>query len=106
MVPPELLALGVILFVVIGSYVARTNLFDPQLAIVAGIVGYVMKKSRFSAPALVVGFILGPIIETNVRRSLLLSGGTALALPGVLTATLLILSLAMLGFGVRASLRR
>ncbi len=106
MVPPELLAIGVIVFVVIGSYVARTNLFDPQLAVLAGIVGYIMKKSHFSAPALVVGFILGPIIETNVRRALLLSGGTIYAIPGALTASLLILSLAMLGFGIRQSLRR
>jgi putative tricarboxylic transport membrane protein len=106
MVPSELLAIGVIVFVVIGSYVARTNLFDPQLAVLAGIVGYIMKKSHFSAPALVVGFILGPIIETNVRRALLLSGGTIYAIPGALTASLLILSLAMLGFGIRQSLRR
>jgi putative tricarboxylic transport membrane protein len=84
----------------------RTNLFDRQLAVLAGIVGYIMKKSRFSAPALVVGFILGPIIETHVRRALLLSGGTVFATPGALTASLLILSLAMLGFGIRHSLRR
>ncbi|HEX3864690.1 MAG TPA: tripartite tricarboxylate transporter permease [Stellaceae bacterium] len=101
-VPPELLAIGVILFVVIGSYVARTNLFDPQLAVIAGIIGYVMKKSHFSAPALVVGFILGPIIETNVRRALLLSGGTAgFGMPGPLTAVLLVLSVVMLGYGIR-----
>jgi putative tricarboxylic transport membrane protein len=106
MVPPELLAIGVILFVVIGSYIARTNLFDPQLAIVAGIVGYLMKKTHFSAPALVVGFILGPIIETNLRRSLLLSGGAIGGMPGALTLVLLILSAIMLGFGVRQSLRR
>ena len=106
MVPPELLAIGVMLFVTIGSYVARTNVFDPQLAILAGIVGYIMKKSHFSAPALVVGFILGPIIETNVRRALLLSGGAIIGVPGTLTASLLILSLVMLVFGIRQSRSR
>lgn len=104
MVPQELLAIGVILFVVIGSYVARTNLFDPQLAIAAGIIGYVMKKGRFSAPALVVGFILGPIIETNVRRALLLTGGHV-TMPDALTSVLLALSLAVLAFGVRENRR-
>jgi putative tricarboxylic transport membrane protein len=106
LVPPELLAIGVILFVVIGSYVSRTNLFDPQLAVLAGIFGYVMKKSHFSAPALVVGFILGPIIESNIRRAMLLSGGAITGLPGVLTGSLLVLSLAMLGFGLSQSFRR
>jgi putative tricarboxylic transport membrane protein len=105
-VPPELLAIGVMLFVVIGSYLPRTDLFDPQLAVVAGIVGYVMKKSHFSAPALVVGFILGPIIETNIRRALLLSGGSIIGVPGALTGILLVLSLVVMAFGVRQSLRR
>ena len=105
MVPPELLAIGVILFVVIGSYVARANLFDPQLAIAAGVIGYIMKKSHFSAPALVVGFILGPIIETNVRRALLLTGGTV-AMPDALTSVLLVLSVAVPAFGVRENRRR
>lgn len=105
MVPPELLAIGVILFVIIGSYVARTNLFDPQLAVAAGIFGYIMKKCHFSAPALVVGFILGPIIETNVRRALLLANG-AVAVPDALTIVLLLLSAAVLAFGIRQNLRR
>jgi putative tricarboxylic transport membrane protein len=106
MVPPELLAIGVILFVVIGSYVSRSNVFDPQLAIVAGIFGYAMKKAHFSAPALVVGFILGPIIETNLRRALLISGGTITGMPGPLSTGLLTLSLLMMAFGIRQSLRR
>lgn len=100
MVPRELLALSVILFVVVGSYVSRSNLFDPQLAILAGIVGYVMKKAHFSAPALVVGFVLGPIIETNLRQALLLTGGQIVLVPNLLTGALLLASLAMVGFGV------
>jgi putative tricarboxylic transport membrane protein len=98
MVPRELLGVAVILFVVIGSYVSRSNLFDPQLAILAGIAGYVMKKTHFSAPALVVGFVLGPIIETNVRQGLLLTGGQILMVPSLLTGTLLLASLVMVGF--------
>jgi putative tricarboxylic transport membrane protein len=100
------LAIAVILFVMAGSYVSRTNLFDPQLAVVAGVFGYLMKKSHFSAPALVVGFILGPIIETNIRRALLLSDGTVNGLPGLISTVLLILSLVTLGLGIRQSRRR
>lgn len=105
-VPQELLAIAIVIFVMIGSYVARSNLFDPQLAVVAGIVGYGLKKAHFSSPALVVGFILGPIIETNVRRALLLSGGTIAGLPSPVTIALLSLSLLMIGFGVRQSMKR
>ncbi len=68
----------------------------PATAIAAGIIGCIMKKAQFSAPALVVGFILGPIIETNLRRSLLLSGGAVGGMPGALTLSLLILSAIML----------
>jgi putative tricarboxylic transport membrane protein len=105
MVPAELLSLAVMLFVVIGSYVSRSNIFDPQLAVLAGILGYVMKKAHFSAPALVVGFILGPIIETNVRRALLLSDGGLSLIPSPATAGLLLLSVAMVGFGLTRSRR-
>ncbi|HVC52310.1 MAG TPA: tripartite tricarboxylate transporter permease [Stellaceae bacterium] len=105
-VPQELLAIAIVIFVMIGSYVSRSNLFDPQLAVVAGIVGYSLKKAHFSAPALVVGFILGPIIETNLRRALLLSGGSLTGLPSPVTIALLVLSLLMMGFGLRQSLSR
>jgi len=106
MVPPQLLGVAVILFVTVGSYVSRTSLFDPQLAVIAGILGYMMKKGGFSAPALVVGFILGPIIETNVRRALLLSGGAIKGAPGAISLALLAVSLVMIAFGVRQSRRR
>jgi putative tricarboxylic transport membrane protein len=105
MVPAELLGLAVILFVIVGSFVSRSNIFDPQLAVLAGLFGYVMKKGHFSAPALVVGFILGPIIETNVRRALLLSDGGISLIPSPATAALLVLSLAMVGFGLFRSRR-
>jgi putative tricarboxylic transport membrane protein len=105
-VPQELLAIAIVIFVMIGSYISRSNLFDPQLAVVAGIVGYGLKKAHFSAPALVVGFILGPIIETNTRRALLLSSGAITGLPSPVTTALLALSLLMMGFGLRQSLRR
>ncbi|HET8995288.1 MAG TPA: tripartite tricarboxylate transporter permease [Acetobacteraceae bacterium] len=103
-VPQELLAVAIVIFVIVGSYVARNDLFDPQLAVIAGIVGYCLKKAHFSAPALVVGFILGPIIETNIRRALLLSGGLVSGLPGPVTTALLAGSLLMMAFGVRQSL--
>ena len=65
-----------------------------------------MKKANFSPAALVIGFILGPIIETNVRRALLISRGGFTAVPGPLTVGLLMLSIAMVGFGLSHTLRR
>ena len=75
--PTEALALAIILFTVIGSYMVRTNLSDVLVAIIAGVTGYLMRRGGYSTPALVLGVILGPMMEVNIRRALMISGGSA-----------------------------
>ncbi len=45
-------------------------------SVVAAVVGYVLVRLEFSLPPLVLGMVLGPLAETALRRSLLISGGT------------------------------
>jgi putative tricarboxylic transport membrane protein len=73
--PSEALAVAIILFTVIGSYMVRSNLSDVLVTFVSGLIGYLMRRGGYSAPALVLGVILGPLLEINARRALLLSGG-------------------------------
>ncbi|HXP12855.1 MAG TPA: tripartite tricarboxylate transporter permease, partial [Stellaceae bacterium] len=51
------------------------EVFDVALAAGFGFVGYVFSKLGCSPAPLIIGFILGPILEVNLRRALLLSGG-------------------------------
>lgn len=72
--PTEALGLTIILFTVIGSYMVRSSLEDVLVAFIAGVVGYLMRRGGYSTPALVLGVILGPMMEVNIRRALMISG--------------------------------
>jgi len=60
----------------IGAYSKDLNIGDVWVAIIAGIFAYLMRKLDYSLPAFILAFILGPLIETGIRRSLMLSSGS------------------------------
>jgi putative tricarboxylic transport membrane protein len=73
---PNFVLTPIILFIaLIGVYASHMNIFDVWIAAIAGIVAYFLKKLDFSLPSLILAFILGPIMETSLRRTISLSGG-------------------------------
>jgi putative tricarboxylic transport membrane protein len=64
-----------VLITLIGVYTINNSIFDIWLVIVFGVVGYLMKKFGFEPGPLVLAFVLGSLLEENLRRSLLLFGG-------------------------------
>jgi putative tricarboxylic transport membrane protein len=66
----------IFLFCLIGAYSLNNNVFDILIMIFFGIVGYWMKKSNYEAAPLVLAFVLGPMLEENLRQSLLISRGS------------------------------
>ena len=58
-----------------GSYTLNHSLFDPVLLLVFGVIGYFMRYVGFSMLAMVLGVVLGFMVETNFRRALVMSGG-------------------------------
>jgi putative tricarboxylic transport membrane protein len=68
----------ILLFCVIGAYTMKSNVTDIYLMALFGIVGYLMKKYRYDAAPLVLAFVLGPLLEESLRRSLLTSQGSSL----------------------------
>jgi putative tricarboxylic transport membrane protein len=67
-----------IVFAFAGSYVFRSNPFDLGILIFFGIFGYVAKKLRFDVTPLVMGFILGPILEYSFGQTISLAQGNLL----------------------------
>jgi len=59
---------------VIGAYSPRNTMFDVWIALAAGLVGYVMKRADWPVAPIVVGFILGPMLEQALRQSLSIGG--------------------------------
>ncbi len=60
---------------VIGSYGLNNRLFDVWTMLIFGLLGYFLNKLKLPAPPLLLGFILGPIVEVNLRRGLMRSQG-------------------------------
>jgi putative tricarboxylic transport membrane protein len=66
----------IILFSIIGSYTVAGNIGDVVIMIIFGVVGYLMKKFAYEPAPLVLGFVIGPLLETAIRRSMIMSKGS------------------------------
>ncbi|TDQ53043.1 tripartite tricarboxylate transporter permease [Actinorugispora endophytica] len=64
-----------VLITLVGVYTVRNSVFDIALVIVFGVIGYLMKKFGFEPGPLVLAFVLGSLLESSLRRSLLLFDG-------------------------------
>jgi putative tricarboxylic transport membrane protein len=74
-VPYRILMPLILLFCLIGSYSLNNNIYDVVIMVIFGIVGYILRKFDYEEAPLVLAFILGPIMETAFRRSLIMSNG-------------------------------
>ena len=75
-IPDRILYPLILLFCLVGAYCINNNVFDVFVMIVFGIVGYLLKKFDYEAAPLVLAFVLGPMLEVNLRRALLMSQGS------------------------------
>jgi TctA family transporter len=57
------------------AYGDNSNLFDVWVMLGAGIVGYVLRKHNYEPAPLVVGLVLGPVMERSLRQTLIISRG-------------------------------
>ena len=74
-VPYRFLFPAIVLFCAIGVYSTNNNVFDIWMVAIFGFIGYAFVKLGCEPAPLLLGFILGPMMEENLRRALLLSRG-------------------------------
>lgn len=75
-IPYSLLFPAIIIFTCIGVYSMNNSAFDIWVLFAVGAVGYLLLLLRFEAVPILIGFVLGPMVEENLRRALLLSRGS------------------------------
>jgi putative tricarboxylic transport membrane protein len=68
----------ILLFCLIGAYSLSSSIGDVVIMCIFGVIGYLMKKFRFDAAPLVLALVLGPMLEENLRQSLIISRGNLL----------------------------
>jgi TctA family transporter len=79
-IPFDLLFPAVLVLICLGVYTIHNSVLDILLVLFFGLVGYGMRLLRFEPAPLLIGLVLGPLLEAYLRRSLIVSHGNVLAL--------------------------
>jgi putative tricarboxylic transport membrane protein len=96
-IPYKILFPLILLFCLIGVYSVSNSVFDIYIMLIFGILGYLMKKFGYEGAPLVLAFVLGPMMEQNLRKSLIISQGDfSIFFTRPLAAISLIVSIALL----------
>jgi putative tricarboxylic transport membrane protein len=74
-VPRPYLFAGIVTFALMGAYALNTSIFDVQVAIAIGILGFLFRRFGMPITPLILGLILGPNLELQFRRALQISAG-------------------------------
>lgn len=74
-VPKHILLPIILVLCIVGAFGLSSRMFDVWTILLFGLIGYGFVKFRIPAAPFILGFILGPMAETNLRRGLMLSDG-------------------------------
>ncbi|MEN9314542.1 MAG: hypothetical protein RIS35_935 [Pseudomonadota bacterium] len=106
-VPYRLMYPAILLFCCIGVYTLNNSAFEVMLAALFGLIGYGMLKLGFEPTPLLLGFVLGPLMEENLRRAMRYAQGDPMVfLERPLSAVLLALAAALLVVVLLPAIRR
>jgi putative tricarboxylic transport membrane protein len=103
-IPYKYLAPVILAICTIGAYSSRNTMFDVWVALGAGVVGYFMRKKGWPQAPLLVGFILGDMVEISLRQSLSM-GGPLIFFTRPITVVLFILAATLVVLSIKFSKR-
>jgi TctA family transporter len=106
-VPYRILYPSILVFMSIGVYSLSNNPFDGLLMAIFGLLGYICVKLECEPAPMILGFILGPLMEENLRRAMLLSRGDPLVFfQKPISATFLVVSIILLAIIALPNIRK
>ena len=107
LIKAEVLYPIVIVFCAIGSFSSNTRVFDIGVMVFFGVVGYAMKKFKYPLAPMVIGFILAPLLELHLRRSLMRTEGSFLPiLQSPIALIFIILTVGVTVFTIRGEIKK
>ena len=93
-IPSHILLVVIAVLCVVGSFAIRNTMSDVYIMLAFGLIGYLLNLFRLPAAPLAFGLILGPLLEENLRRSLILGRGSwDIFINSPIALTLLLMSL-------------
>ncbi len=75
-IPPTRLMPIIMVLCTVGAFAIASRQFDIWVMIAFGVIGYLLRTFGFPLAPLILGVVLGPILDSNLRRGLVLSGGS------------------------------
>jgi len=97
----------ILMFCIVGVFASGNAVFDVFVMVMFGVLGYLMRKFGYEPAPLVLAFVLGPMLENNLRKSLILShGGFTIFFDRPISATCLLLAAAALAAPLLPALAR
>lgn len=75
-IPSRFLESLILVFCLVGSYAIRNSVFDMFVMVAFGLIGLFMNRNFIAIPPLILGFILGPVMEKELRSGLISSSGS------------------------------
>ncbi|MGB3406072.1 MAG: tripartite tricarboxylate transporter permease [Jannaschia sp.] len=96
----------IIVLICMGVYSVNNNVFDIWLTLLFGWAGYLMRLFKFEPAPLLIGFVLGPMMEEQLRRAMLLSrGDPTVFLTRPISGVLIAITIALLVYSFASALR-
>ena len=106
-VPYHVLFPVIMAFCSIGVYSVNSNVYDLYAVAFFGLMGYALLKLRCEPAPLLLGFVLGPMLEENLRRAMILGrGDPSIFVTRPISLTLLLLTVAVLAVMLAPSIRK
>ncbi|UCZ53196.1 tripartite tricarboxylate transporter permease [Bacillus shivajii] len=99
-VPTHILVPVILVLCVIGTFVLNNRHTDLYILLVMGIIGYLFTKYKFALAPAIIGVILGPIAEVNLRRSFMADPDWTLFFTRPISLTFLILTVLSISFTI------
>ena len=104
-IPQEILTPIIVIFCFAGAYSVNGNYFDVGVALIFGILAWVLRKLELPPVPILLGLVLGSMTETNFRRALLISNGNpSIFFSSVYCIIFLVLIVAAVGTIVRGKM--
>jgi putative tricarboxylic transport membrane protein len=106
-IPKAFILPAILVFCIIGSYAQANRMFDVWVLMAFGVVGFVLGKASIPQAPFVIGLVLAPIAEQNLRTGLMMSGGSLLPLvTRPVSLTFLLISILLLIWPLVSQWRR
>ncbi|HEX6922206.1 MAG TPA: tripartite tricarboxylate transporter permease [Bacillales bacterium] len=104
-IPQHHLVPGILLLCAVGSFAINNRVFDIWVLLLFGVIGYWMKSNGFPLAPFILGVILGPMVETNLRQALTTDPNLLLFITRPISGTLLGLAALSMAYGIYSNLK-